>query len=92
MDVRQLVGVTDIARLSRVGRSTVTQWHSRAYRNGFPEPVHRLAMGPVWNVNVVLSWYANYVPDKGGRPGSTPSPAVISALTAPAGASVHTGP
>lgn len=72
VDVRRLVGVAEIAALFLVGRTTVTQWAARRHRNGFPRPVHRLASGPMWDVDDVVRWYAGYVPDKGGRPGRAP--------------------
>jgi hypothetical protein len=72
IDVRKLAGVAELARLFMVGRTTVTQWAARADRNGFPDPVARLAMGPVFDLDEVLDWYTHYEPDKGGRPGRMP--------------------
>jgi hypothetical protein len=51
-----LVGVAEIARLKGVGRTTVTQWAARRHRNGFPEPVARLAMGPVYDRREIEAW------------------------------------
>jgi hypothetical protein len=75
-----LAGVTELARLFLVGRSTVTQWAARRERNGFPLPVSVLAMGPIYDVNEVLTWYGNYVPDKGGRPGRYPGAGQLATL------------
>jgi len=72
IDPRHLAGVAELAALFRVGRTTVSQWIARRDRNGFPEPVARLASGPIFDVNVVVAWYVGYVPEKGGRPGWTP--------------------
>ena len=73
IDPRLLVGVAELSKLFGVGRTTVTQWAARRHRNGFPEPVAELAMGPLFNVSEVVRWYGAYVPEKGGRPGRMPA-------------------
>jgi hypothetical protein len=72
IEPRHIVGGTEISILFQVGRSTVAQWHSRADRNGFPTPIVELASGAIFDVNEVYSWYAQYRPLKGGRPGTLP--------------------
>lgn len=72
LDPRRLAGVAELAKLFQVGRTTVSNWHDRRGRNGFPSPVAVLAMGPVWDIDAVVRWYGRYVPSKGGRPGTAP--------------------
>lgn len=79
IDPHFLAGVGEISRLFLVGKSTVAQWHARADRNAFPEPIAQLSMGAVWDVNEVLAWYARYKPLKGGRPGRVPGAGAVPA-------------
>jgi len=88
IDPRKLAGVAELARLFLVGRSTVTQWAARRDRNGFPEPVAVLAMGPVFDLDEVVEWYVGYEPDKGGRPGRMPGAGELSQFGE---SSVHSG-
>jgi predicted DNA-binding transcriptional regulator AlpA len=55
IDVEQLVGAAEIARLLGVSRQRVTQLTSR---QDFPEPVAVLAMGKVWLLDDVGAWIA----------------------------------
>jgi hypothetical protein len=32
-------------------------WDARRVTNGFPEPVERLAMGPVYDMRAVRAWH-----------------------------------
>lgn len=63
-----IVGVAEIARRSGRSISTVQSWRRR--QATFPEPLARLAAGPVWSWSDVESWVL------ARRPGrrSTPSP------------------
>lgn len=70
--MKNLGGVAEIAGLFKVGRTTVSNWMDRQGKNGFPDPVIRLAMGPVWNIREVVAWYEDYVPIKGRKPGALP--------------------
>jgi hypothetical protein len=56
IEADDLVGVAEIARLKKVGRTTVTQWAARRHRNGFPKPVKALAMGPVYDRREIEAW------------------------------------
>lgn len=69
----RLAGVAEVARELGVGRTTVTQWTARRPRNGCPEPVAVLAMGPVFDLDEWVRWYAGYVPDKGGGRSAAPT-------------------
>jgi hypothetical protein len=72
MDVRYLVGLSDIARLHGVGKSTAQAWRARADRNGMPPPVCTVAMGPLWDLRAVAGWHRNYeVVPHGPRDGLT---------------------
>jgi hypothetical protein len=73
VDPRCLVGVAEVAHLLGVGRTTVSAWYDRRERTLFPEIVARLASGPIWDVDQVVSWYVAYVPKKGQRPGVMPA-------------------
>lgn len=73
VDPRNLAGVAELAQLFDVGRTTVCNWYDRRQRNGFPEVTLRLASGPIWEIEGAVSWYASYVPSKGGRPGRLPT-------------------
>lgn len=82
IDPKHIVGVAEIATLFLVPRTTVSNWHTRTDRNGFPLPLVVLAAGPLFDVNEVLRWYARYVPLKGGRPGRAPGAEQVAAALA----------
>jgi hypothetical protein len=63
-DLGDLVSVAEIAQRAGVAVATVQSWRRR--RTDFPEPVVRLAAGPVWRWDTVAEWIA--VPRPGGRP------------------------
>lgn len=72
---RHLAGVAELAELFGVGRTTISNWHARTDKNGFPDPVAILAAGPVWDRTDVVTWHALYVPGRGKRKaGTTPTP------------------
>lgn len=52
-----LVGVREIADRLGVPRTTASMWILRAASNGFPAPVKRLAMGPLFDWRDVESWH-----------------------------------
>lgn len=66
VDVRTLAGVAELSRVLGVGRTTVTQWAARRSASRFPEPVHVLAMGPLYDVDEVTRWYAGYRSQRSG--------------------------
>ena len=49
----QLMGTAEIAKLLGVSRQRVSQL---SHSDGFPEPVARLAAGPVWQTADVERW------------------------------------
>jgi predicted DNA-binding transcriptional regulator AlpA len=49
----ELVGIAEIADLFGVRRNTAWRW---AQREGFPEPLARLASGPVWSRADIEGW------------------------------------
>lgn len=68
VEADDLAGVAEVATALGVSRTQVQTWDSRRARNGFPEPVARLACGPIYALSAVLEWRAQYVPNKGGAP------------------------
>ena len=62
-----LAGFAELAELLGVTKRTVQRY---TVRSDFPQPVARLAAGPVWLEDDVLAWWATYVPAAGGRPRS----------------------
>jgi hypothetical protein len=60
-----LAGVAELAELLseaagvEITRSNITTWISRreTQKNGFPAPVQQLAMGGVYSIEQVLSWF-----------------------------------
>lgn len=57
-DQPQLGGVAEISDLFGVPRTTVSMWDSRRATSGFPAPIERLAMGPIYRLEEVEAWYA----------------------------------
>lgn len=53
----EFAGVAEIAQEFGVGRSVVSMWDFRRATNGFPEPVARLAAGPVYDMTAVRAWH-----------------------------------
>lgn len=49
-----LVGLAEIADMAGVSRQAVTNWTAR--HDSFPEPLARLAAGPVWKRNDIAAW------------------------------------
>jgi hypothetical protein len=52
-----LGGVAEISDEFGVPRTTVSMWDARRGTNGFPEPVERLRMGPIYRMDQVREWY-----------------------------------
>ncbi len=61
-DIPKLAGLAEVASLANVSRTRAGQL---ANHPGFPEPVQRLAMGPVWREADVQKFLAT--PRKAGR-------------------------
>jgi transposase-like protein len=68
------VTYTQISKVTGVSTNQVWTWAQRRHANGFPEPVGHKPWGkrtvPVFDLNVVLAWWFEYEPDRGGRPPS----------------------
>lgn len=67
MSEPELGGVAEISAEFGVERNAVSMWDARRASNGFPEPVQRLAMGPVYRMDEVRDWYASR-PEPRNRP------------------------
>lgn len=65
----RLVGFAELPELLGVSRATAQRYSKRA---DFPEPLDRLASGPVWQRCDVERWAAEYMPVKRGRPPRDP--------------------
>jgi hypothetical protein len=73
IEPRWLYGVAEIADLLQVGRTTVSNWYEARHKTSFPETVHRVASGPLWDVRAVVGWYQfGYRPIKGHKAGVMP--------------------
>lgn len=59
----RLGGVAEISELFGVPRTTVSMWDARRATSGFPQPVQRLAAGPVYLMSEVVAWYEERYPD-----------------------------
>lgn len=58
MNLENLVGVSEIATLAGASKQSVANW-MRRYEN-FPQPIQKLASGPVWNKEAVVSWLSSF--------------------------------
>lgn len=52
-----LAGVAEISQFFNVPRTTVSMWDARRETSGFPQPVERLSMGPVYDMKAVIAWH-----------------------------------
>lgn len=55
--LRHLVGVREIANELGVPKTTVSMWDARRETTGFPDPIERLSMGPIYDMRAVRAWY-----------------------------------
>lgn len=62
---RRLAGLAEVAELFGVTKKTAMKY---ATRGDFPEPVDRLAAGPVWSYSEVKRWGTKHLPLPPGRP------------------------
>jgi len=60
----RLMGLDEIAALTKRPKTTVASWH---HRGQLPEPVARLRVGPVWAAAIVEEWWAERE-QNGSRP------------------------
>jgi len=61
----ELVGLSEIAKLQQVARNSAWRWSRRP---DFPEPVARLASGPIWRRAEIEAWASKHLPLPSGRP------------------------
>jgi predicted DNA-binding transcriptional regulator AlpA len=60
-----LLGLHEVAELLRVTKRTAARYTRRA---DFPEPIERLAAGPIWRRRDVEAWAKKRLPLPTGRP------------------------
>jgi predicted DNA-binding transcriptional regulator AlpA len=65
MRAEDLMGFAEVADLLGVPKRTAARY---AKRSDFPEPVRRLASGPIWVRRDVERWAKKNLPLTGGRP------------------------
>lgn len=59
----RLVGVAEISEKYDVPRTTISMWDVHD-RHGFPKPLERLGMGPVYWADEVDAWFAARQPEE----------------------------
>jgi eukaryotic-like serine/threonine-protein kinase len=52
----RLGGVAEISEAHSINRTTISMWDVNN-RHGFPKPIARLAMGPVYDLDEVDAWF-----------------------------------
>ena len=62
---RELAGMAEIAEMLSVSKRTAQRYSER---DDFPEPIDRLAAGPVWRLRDVEVWAREQLPLPVGRP------------------------
>ena len=70
IDVTEIVGIREMLDMLHVRDSTLSNWVRQRIMadnrgTGFPEPIRKLAMGPIWDAEEVRAWYRKYTPQKG---------------------------
>ena len=55
----ELGGVAEIAAEHNVNRTTISMWDVNN-RHGFPKPIVRLSMGPVYDMQEVRRWFKQF--------------------------------
>lgn len=66
----ELVGFRELPELLGVSRTSAARYSKRP---NFPEPVERLAAGPVWRRADVQAWARENLPLRTGRPPQPPT-------------------
>jgi len=64
----ELAGVAEVAEICAVPKRTAIRYTQRP---DFPEPLDRLASGPVWRREDVEAWAKRMLPLRTGRPRKT---------------------
>jgi len=67
---RFLAGLAEVAEILGVSKRTAVRYVAR---EDFPEPLERLAAGPIWDRDHVAEWGRLNLPLPEGRPPSTGS-------------------
>lgn len=69
----ELGGVAEMAAEFGVLQTTASMWNDpeRRKTNGFPGPVARLAMGPVFDMEEVRAWYRSRHTNASARAGES---------------------
>lgn len=65
MNPEKLAGLAEVAELLGVPKRTAARYTERA---DFPEPLGRLAAGPVWRRADIEAWGRKTLPLRSGRP------------------------
>lgn len=60
----ELAGVAEIADELGVPRTNISMWDARRRTSGFPEPIARLAAGPVYRMDEIRAWWAARQPKR----------------------------
>ena len=65
MGTLRLAGLAEVAAILEVSKWTAVQYTKRT---DFPEPLARLASGPVWDAAAIEAWGVDHGPFRRGRP------------------------
>jgi prophage regulatory protein len=65
MSPDELAGLAEVAEILGVPKRTAARY---VQRGDFPEPLDRLASGPVWLRTDVQAWGRDHLPLRTGRP------------------------
>ena len=66
-EAEALAGLAEIAEICRVAKGTALRYSKRP---DFPDPIGRIAAGPIWKRADVEAWALRVLPLKTGRPSS----------------------
>ena len=64
-ELLELAGFTEVASICRVTKTTALRYVKRP---DFPEPIGRVAAGPIWRASDVQKWARETLPLAVGRP------------------------
>ncbi len=66
----RLAGLAEVAEVLGVNKRSASRYTRRP---DFPEPLARLAAGPIWDADEVEAWGVRYGPFRPGRPAKRPT-------------------